>query len=273
MRPLAVVDEVIAFRTDGDPEVLLAYAQRTGQNVKRAAAGAEGPVLDHYSAAAAQAHLGGSVIGCSTRCRPSSSVGVLRQPRGLRRGLDARTARGVRPAARVRAASGALRWCWTVRTRRRSARTTTARSPELYQENFVAVVPPLGGQPGRVVPDPELRDAAGNLSSYRFADLFEGEGWGWTGDHPDPVGVVGRAPLRPRGDVGGSLDLGALPVLPGHPARPEGRGARAPAQRDQPAHRPRLAVLAAVTPPGSAGSSTPPEHSTTATPGGRRCPR
>ena len=30
------------------------------------------------------------------------------------------------------------------------------------------------------------------ISSYRFADLFEGEGWGWKGNHPDPVGVVGR---------------------------------------------------------------------------------
>ena len=34
----------------GPRVVLLAYARLTGQNVKRAAAGAEGPVLDHYSA-------------------------------------------------------------------------------------------------------------------------------------------------------------------------------------------------------------------------------
>ena len=41
----------------GTRVVLLAYAQHTGQNVKRAALGAEGPVLDHYSAAAARSHL------------------------------------------------------------------------------------------------------------------------------------------------------------------------------------------------------------------------
>jgi hypothetical protein len=41
----------------GTRQVLLAYARRTGQNVKRAAAGSEGPVLDHYSAAAVEAHL------------------------------------------------------------------------------------------------------------------------------------------------------------------------------------------------------------------------
>ena len=41
----------------GPRVVLLGYARLTGQNVKRAAAGAEGPVLDHYSAAATEAHL------------------------------------------------------------------------------------------------------------------------------------------------------------------------------------------------------------------------
>jgi alpha-L-rhamnosidase len=41
----------------GPRVVLLAYARLTGQNVKRAALGAEGPVLDHYSAAATEAHL------------------------------------------------------------------------------------------------------------------------------------------------------------------------------------------------------------------------
>ena len=41
----------------GPRQVLLAYSRLTGQNVKRAAFGAEGPVLDHYSAAAAEAHL------------------------------------------------------------------------------------------------------------------------------------------------------------------------------------------------------------------------
>ena len=41
----------------GTRQVLVAYARRTGQNVKRAAVGSEGPVLDHYSAAATEAHL------------------------------------------------------------------------------------------------------------------------------------------------------------------------------------------------------------------------
>jgi hypothetical protein len=55
---LPVVDGrlMIAAET-GSRVVLLAYPRLTGQNVKRAAAGAEGPVLDHYSAAAPEAHL------------------------------------------------------------------------------------------------------------------------------------------------------------------------------------------------------------------------
>ncbi|HSN10972.1 MAG TPA: glycosyl hydrolase, partial [Propionibacteriaceae bacterium] len=41
----------------GPRHVLLAHSRLTGQNVKRAAVGAEGLVLDHYSAEATRAHL------------------------------------------------------------------------------------------------------------------------------------------------------------------------------------------------------------------------
>ena len=55
---LPVVDGSIEIPAGtGTRQVLLAYARLTGQNVKRAAFGAEGPVLDHYSAAAARQHL------------------------------------------------------------------------------------------------------------------------------------------------------------------------------------------------------------------------
>jgi len=55
---LPVDDGRILIKAGTGPRVvLLAYARLTGQNVKRAALGAEGPVLDHYSAAAIEAHL------------------------------------------------------------------------------------------------------------------------------------------------------------------------------------------------------------------------
>ena len=57
-QPLPIVDGQLIIEVGNGPRVvLLGYARLTGQNVKRAAAGAEGPVLDHYSAAATLAHL------------------------------------------------------------------------------------------------------------------------------------------------------------------------------------------------------------------------
>ena len=160
--------------------VLLAYARLTGQNVKRAAVGAEGPVLDHYSAAAVEAHLRavgdpmldavpaelvGSVFCDSlevygadwtTSCRPSSPAGGATTSFRL---LYRLTVDGP-DAARVRA----------------DYHRTLA---ELYEENFVAGCQRWAA--GRGVP---FRiqcygTPPATISSYRFADLFEGEGWGW----------------------------------------------------------------------------------------------
>ena len=55
---LPITDGRLIIEAGAGPRVvLLGYARLTGQNVKRAAAGAEGPVFDHYSAAATEAHL------------------------------------------------------------------------------------------------------------------------------------------------------------------------------------------------------------------------
>ncbi|HJV14677.1 MAG TPA: glycosyl hydrolase, partial [Propionibacteriaceae bacterium] len=55
---LPVVDGRLMIEAGTAPRlVLLGYARLTGQNVKRVAAGAEGPVLDHYSAVATEAHV------------------------------------------------------------------------------------------------------------------------------------------------------------------------------------------------------------------------
>src|SRR5690606_26530723 len=60
--PLTVTAAADGWRVDvpdgaGTRHVLLAWSRPTGQQVKRAAAGAEGTVLDHYSADATRAHL------------------------------------------------------------------------------------------------------------------------------------------------------------------------------------------------------------------------
>ena len=79
---LPVVDGRIRIDAGSGPRVvLLGYARLTGQNVKRAAAGAEGPILDHYSAPATETHLG-SRRRPDARRRPGRAgrLRLLRQP-------------------------------------------------------------------------------------------------------------------------------------------------------------------------------------------------
>jgi hypothetical protein len=178
---LTVVDGMVRVPAGpGTRLVLLAYAQLTGQNVKRAAAGAEGPVLDHYSAAAAAAHLSrvgdrlldavpadlvGSVFCDSLEVYGSDWTPGLAEEFARRRGyplspvLYRLTVDGP-DAARVRA----------------DYHRTLA---ELYEENFIDVVRRWAAGRGVLFRIQNYGTPPATLSSYRFADLFEGEGWGW----------------------------------------------------------------------------------------------
>jgi hypothetical protein len=178
---LAVVDHMIRVPDGkGTRQVLLAYAQRTGQNVKRAAAGSEGPVLDHYSAAAAAAHirwvgdrmldavpaeLVGSVFCDSLEVYGADWTPGLPDEFARRRGYPLlpvlyRLAMDGPDAARVRA----------------DYHRTLA---ELYQENFIEVFRRWAAGRGVLFRIQNYGTPPATLSSYRFADLFEGEGWGW----------------------------------------------------------------------------------------------
>ena len=164
----------------GPRVVLLAYTRPTGQNVKRAAAGAEGPVLDPYSAAATEAHLAavgdpmldavpaellGSVFCDSVEVYGADWTAELPAEFARRRGyeflshLHLLTVDGP-DATRFRA----------------DYHRTLA---ELYEENFIAVC--QGWAAGRGVPFriQSYGSPPARVSSYRFADRFEGEGWGW----------------------------------------------------------------------------------------------
>ena len=50
---------------------------------------------------------------------------------------------------------------------------------ELYQENFVAVVQRWAASRGVPFRIQSYGTPPATISSYRFADMFEGEGWGW----------------------------------------------------------------------------------------------
>jgi hypothetical protein len=178
---LAVVDGTIRIPAGRGPrQVLLAYAQRTGQNVKRAAAGSEGPVLDHYRAEATAAHLRsvgdrlldavpaefvGSVFCDSLEVYGADWTPALPDEFARRRGYPLipglyRLLVDGPDGARLRA----------------DYHRTLA---ELYQENFVSVVRRWAAERGVLFRIQSYGTPPAMLSSYRFADLLEGEGWGW----------------------------------------------------------------------------------------------
>jgi hypothetical protein len=166
----------------GPRVVLLGYARLTGQNVKRAAAGAEGPVLDHYSAATTETHLRavgdpmldavpaelvGSVFCDSLEVYGADWTPALPAEFARRRGYD------LLPVLCELTVDGPE----AAQLRADYHRTLV----ELYQENFVAVCQRWAAERGVPFRIQGYGTPPATISSYRFADLFEGEGWGWRG--------------------------------------------------------------------------------------------
>ena len=165
----------------GTRQVLLAYARLTGQNVKRAAFGAEGSVLDHYSAAAAQqhlrhvgdplldavpAHLVGSVFCDSLEVYGSDWTPDLVTEFRSRRGYDPL------PELYRLVVDG---------PDATQLRTDYHRTlAELYENHFVAEFQRWAAARGVPFRIQGYGTPPAMISSYRAADMFEGEGWGWT---------------------------------------------------------------------------------------------
>lgn len=179
--PLPIVDGTVRVPAGRGPRVLLvAVARLTDQHVKRAAAGAEGPVLDHYSAAATARHIEavGEPLLSAVPARLLGDVfcdslevygadwtpGMLEEFR-TRRGYDAHPSLWL---LRVDAA-GARRF------RADYYRTLT----ELCEENFVAPMRQWAAGHGVPFRIQAYGEPPVSLSSQRYADVFEGEGWGW----------------------------------------------------------------------------------------------
>lgn len=166
----------------GPRTLLVATSRLTGQNVKRAAVGAEGLVLDHYSVAATRSHIAnvaeplldavaGLPVG-SVFCDSLEVYGSNWTPEVLaefhrRRGYDALP---LLPALRLDTAD-------SHQFRADFYRTLS----DLYQENFVGVLGEWArgrGVPFRIQ---SYGVPPATVSSYSYADIAEGEGWGWTG--------------------------------------------------------------------------------------------
>lgn len=164
----------------GPRVVLLAYERLTGQNVKRAAAGAEGPVLDHYSAAAVEKHLehvaepllSAVPVGAvdSVFCDSLEVYGSDWTPDVLSE-FSARRGYELRPRLYQLVVDGEE----AARLRADYFRTLT----ELYEENFVARIRRWAASHGVPFRIQGYGVPPAGVSSYRFADRYEGEGWGW----------------------------------------------------------------------------------------------
>ncbi len=179
--PLRIVDGAVQVPEGRGPRtVLLAYSRLTGQNVKRAAHGAEGPVLDHYSEAAVEAHLRavgdvlldgvpaellGSVFCDSLEVYDSDWTHDLPAEFERRRGYD------VVPRL----------WQLQVDTVGSTALRADffATLTELYEERFTAVIQRWAARRGVRFRIQGYGEPPARVSSYRYADLIEGEGWGW----------------------------------------------------------------------------------------------
>lgn len=178
---LDVVDDEIVIPAGRGPRVILVAVSRlTRQSVKRAAAGAEGWALDHLSAAAARRHLDvvaeplveavgveriGSVFCDSLEVYDADWTPSFPEEFRRRRGYDP------------------LEHLWKLRFadaaeagyRADHHRTLT----ELLEENFIAVVGDWARAKGVPFRIQSYGEPPASVSSYRHADRFEGEGWGW----------------------------------------------------------------------------------------------
>ncbi len=164
----------------GPRMVLLAVSSPTGQNVKRAAAGAEGPVLDHCSRAATEAHLR-AVADPILSAIPSELVTAV-----FCDSLEVYAADWTPnlPAEfRARRGYDLLPELPHLHTRgegsERVRADVAATLGELYEENFVAVMREWAREHDVLFRIQSYGQPPGTLSAYRHADLPEGEGWGW----------------------------------------------------------------------------------------------
>lgn len=178
-----VRDGIIQVPAGGQPrEVLIATSRVTGQQVKRTAAGAEGHTLDHYSAAAALEHIRcvaeplvkaatpellGSVFCDSLEVYGGDWTPEIFAEFAERRGYDLRP----RLYELLVDTEGS-----------RDLRIDFGRTlSELYEDNFLKIFQQWAAGHGVPFRIQSYGEPPATMSSYRHADIFEGEGWAWKG--------------------------------------------------------------------------------------------
>lgn len=171
--------------------VAVSTSAPTGQQVKRAAAGAEGYVLDHYSAQAVREYLHtiadplldaagpqnvGSVFCDSLEAYDADFTPDLIQELATRRASDS----GGAPDS-----DALLDDLWMLRfdaagsDRLRSAHFEALA--DLFERNFLQVIHDWANARGVAFRVQNYGVPPTRLGGYRFVDVIEGEGWGWRG--------------------------------------------------------------------------------------------
>ena len=174
------IGEVVVIPDGSGPRhLMIARSRLTGQNVKRAASGVEGAVLDHYSEPAVRCHLEqvgswlldgleaslvGSVFSDSLEVYEANWTATMPEEFRSRRGYDL------------------LPWLYLLRTdapRAQQLRADFHRTlTELFEEHFVDVIQAWLSARGHRFRMQGYGSPPASVSSNR-ADMVEGEGWGW----------------------------------------------------------------------------------------------
>jgi alpha-L-rhamnosidase len=180
-RRLVVDGAGIHIPAAAGPRVVLTVTSRlTGQNVKRAAAGAEGPVLDHYSAEAIGRHIE-AVCEPLLDAVPASLIGSVfcdsleayRADWTPRLPAEFAARRGYDPIDDL--------WLLVVDAEGSSQlRADVAQTlSELYEDDFLRPLHDWAMRRGVPLRVQSYGEPPATMSSYRLVDLFEGEGYGW----------------------------------------------------------------------------------------------
>lgn len=172
--------ELIIPAGHGPRVILLAISRLSGQTLKRASKGAEGWVLDHMNPAAAQSHIDAvaePLVAAAGVDRITTvfcdSLEVFNADYSASVPAEFAARRGYDPLPKL--------WQLTLTDGTGAAfqadyhRTLT----ELVETNFIQVIGDWARAKGLKFRIQCYGQPPVTISSYRHADAFEGEGWGW----------------------------------------------------------------------------------------------
>lgn len=164
----------------GPRVVQIAVSRLTRQSIKRASSGAEGWALDHLSKAAALRHLAEVAEPLVAAAGPERIGTVFCDSLEV---YEADWTPGLVEEFTARRGYDPLPQLWQLAFSKDSGRTFRAdyyrTLTELLEENFIAVVGDWARSKGLKFRIQSYGQPPATVSSYRHADAFEGEGWGW----------------------------------------------------------------------------------------------